>query len=73
MKLAIWRKNQGMTQAQLAEALGCSQSYISQIERASAPVVPGPAVAVAIYQLTAGAVQPNDFYELPTTPRKVAA
>lgn len=65
MRLAIWRKNAGKTQADLAELLGCSQSYISQIERTTGALVPGPAIMIEIYRLTDGAVQPNDFYDLP--------
>lgn len=62
-----------MRQAEMAEALGCSQSYISQIERAVDPVVPGAGVMIGIYQLTDGAVQPNDFYALPRLDAKQAA
>lgn len=65
MRLAIWRKKAGKTQADLADALGCSQSYISQIERADSPLVPGPAIMIEIYRLSNGVVQPNDFYDLP--------
>ncbi len=56
---------EGATQAWLAEQLGCSQSYISQIERARDPLVPGPGIMTEIYVLTSGRVQPNDFYDLP--------
>lgn len=65
MKLAEWRRKEHMTQAALAAELCCSQSYISQIERAVDALVPGPALMVLIYQITGGAVQPNDFYSLP--------
>lgn len=65
MRLAIWRKKAGKTQADLADVLGCSQSYISQIERADNPLVPGPAFMIEIYRLSDGEVQPNDFYDLP--------
>ena len=71
MKLAEWRRKQAMTQAELATALGCSQSYVSQIERAVGAIVPGAAVMLAIFELTQGAVQPNDFYSLP--PQQQAA
>lgn len=68
MRLATWRKAQKMTQGELAAQLGCSQPYVSQIERAKDPIVPGAAVMVEIFELTRGAVQPNDFFELPTLP-----
>ncbi len=73
MKLAEWRKRKGMTQMDLANELGCSQSYVSQIERSNDPIVPGPALMVVIFQLTDGAVQPNDFYALPAGSRREAA
>lgn len=73
MKLALWRKKEGVTQVELAEQLGCSQSYISQIERARDPIVPGPGIMAEIYRLTGGAVQPNDFYDLPRSGTHQAA
>lgn len=73
MKLAEWRRKKGMTQADLADALGCSQSYISQIERAVDPIIPGPAVMLGLFDITCGAVQPNDFYKLPKCTSREAA
>ena len=65
VKLAKWRKLRGMTQAQLGAAIECSQPYVSQMERANDPIVPGGDLMARIYSLTDGQVQPNDFYELP--------
>lgn len=65
MKLACWRKRQGLTQGELAARLGCSQPYVSQIERATTPIIPGPELMGRIFEATGGAVEPNDFYELP--------
>lgn len=65
MRLAAWRKAEGKTQEWLADQLGCTQSYISQIERAEEPIIPRRAVMLKIVRLTGGAVQPNDFYDLP--------
>lgn len=65
MKLAAWRKAKGWTQDNLAEALGCSQPYVSQIERAADPIIPGPELMRKLYVLSLGEVQPNDFYDLP--------
>ncbi|MBT0667011.1 helix-turn-helix transcriptional regulator [Novosphingobium profundi] len=65
MKLAAWRREEEMTQAQLADELGCSQSYVSQMERSSDPMIPGPVIMVQIYVMSCGRVQPNDFYALP--------
>ncbi|GGD74044.1 helix-turn-helix domain-containing protein [Croceicoccus mobilis] len=65
VKLAKWRKLRGMTQAQLGAAIACSQPYVSQMERAVEPIVPGGDLMARIYQLTGGQVEPNDFYDLP--------
>ena len=74
VKLAQWRKLKALTQGELADALGCSQPYVSQIERATDPIIPGPALMISIFDVTAGAVQPNDFYELPRVqPERAAA
>lgn len=73
MKLAEWRKSKGWTQAELAEQIGCTQPYVSQIERAVDPIVPGPALMIEIYQLSGGQVQPNDFYALPAHCQRQAA
>ena len=73
MKLAAWRKTQGMTQIQLAKALDCSQSYVSQIERANDPLMPGRPMLERIYELTSGRVEPNDFCNLPQISQRDAA
>jgi len=65
MRLAEWRISEGMTQAQLADRLGCEQSFISQIERAHDPMIPRRRFMLSIFRLTFGAVTPNDFYNLP--------
>lgn len=62
-----------MTQAQLADVLGCSQSYVSQMERSSDPMIPGPQFMIEIYVLSFGLVQPNDFYNLPALTREQKA
>ncbi len=68
MKLAVWRKTKGWTQATLAIELGCAQPYVSQMERARNSAIPGPALMIELFLLTDGAVQPNDFYDLPVLP-----
>lgn len=64
MKLAVWRRQNNITQVELAQRIGCTQSYVSQIERRSNPLVPKKEIARAIYEITNGAVTPNDFYDL---------
>lgn len=73
MKLAAWRKENGRTQEWLAAELGCSQPYISQIERARSPIVPGADLLERIYLVTDGAVEPNDFYPMPLWRRALEA
>lgn len=65
MKLAAWRKKKELRQAELALRLGCSQPYVSQIERAVNPIIPGADLMSRIFEVTDGEVEPNDFYELP--------
>jgi transcriptional regulator with XRE-family HTH domain len=66
VRLAEWRdKVAKLTQQQLAIELGCSQPFISLIERAVDPQIPGPEWMIKIYRLTKGDVSPNDFYDLP--------
>ena len=76
MKLAEWRRNQGMTQQQLADVLGCIVTSVARYETGLRR--PEDAVMVKIYQRSGGLVQPNDFYELPplrsaSTPERQAA
>lgn len=73
MKLAGWRKKKGWTQAELADALGCSQPYVSQIERAVDPIIPGKDLLAKLYELSGGEVEPNDFYDLPNLSQQAAA
>lgn len=65
MRLVEWRREQGRTQQQVADALGVNQSAVSQWERANDPYLPSPDVMRRIYALTQGTVAPNDFYDLP--------
>ena len=66
MRFVDWRKRKGMTQVEAAARLGVTQPYISTIERAKDNAIPGPAVMIEIFRMTGGAVQPNDFYDLPS-------
>jgi transcriptional regulator with XRE-family HTH domain len=65
MRLAEWRKQEGYSQQQMAQRLGVSQPVISLAERANDPQLPQPSTVIAIYVLSRGQVQPNDFYDLP--------
>ena len=72
MRLVAWRKQKGLTQTQLAERLGVTQPYVSSMERAVDPAIPNPSIMKALFELTDGAVQPNDFYSLPALRSKAA-
>jgi transcriptional regulator with XRE-family HTH domain len=64
MKLADWRRGQEMTQQQLADELGCILTTVARYETGLRK--PDDPTMIAIYRLTGGQVQPNDFYELPS-------
>lgn len=64
-KLRNWRRQQGLSQQQAADQLGVARRTWHQWEQGA--IVPGPANMIELVQLTAGAVQPNDFYALPVT------
>lgn len=64
MKLADWRKSQEMTQEAVASELGIERLSIARYEAGRR--LPAPAVMIELYRLSKGAVQPNDFYDLPT-------
>lgn len=63
-KLRNWRRLQGLSQAEAAEKLGVARRTWHQWEQGA--IVPGPANMIELVTLTGGAVQPNDFYELPS-------
>lgn len=65
MKLSEWRRSNGRTQEWVAEQLGVRQPFISSVERANNPQIPGPDFMREAYILTRGLVLPNDFYDLP--------
>lgn len=63
MLLGDWRRREGLTQQEIADALGCIVTTVARYEAGAR--IPGPTVMIDIYTLTGGAVQPNDFYDLP--------
>lgn len=62
MKLRQWLADQGLSQAAFAERIGRAQQSVA---RYCAGRVPDPDAMAAIARETAGAVAPNDFYDLP--------
>ena len=73
MLLAEWRKAKGWTQRELALVLQVSTPSVASWEQRLK--VPAAQHLVRIYCLSDGAVQPNDFYDLPdlSAPAAVAA
>lgn len=63
MKLANWRKHKGLTQEQVALALGVAPPTVSSWEIGGKR--PGAVSMRRIFDLTEGAVTANDFYDLP--------
>lgn len=61
MRLVEWRREQALSQADLAERVGCDQSLISRIERAVDPRVPCAEIMIRIYIVTRGAVTLEDL------------
>lgn len=61
-KLREWRRAKGFTIAQVAERLDVLPEMLSKWERGKH--VPKAAYIEAIYTITAGEVEPNDFFEL---------
>lgn len=62
MKLKEYRTATNMTQKQLAALLGVSELTVLKYEDGS--TLPSKKVMQRIYEMTRGAVMPNDFYEL---------
>lgn len=65
MKLSEWRRFNGRTQAWVAQSIGVDQAFVSRMERSLNAQMPNRDILKAIYVTTRGAVQPNDFYDLP--------
>jgi len=65
MRLCYYLKAKSETQQQFAARLGCDQSTVS---RYCDGRVPEPAIQKKIYELTAGAVTPNDFADIEAAP-----
>jgi transcriptional regulator with XRE-family HTH domain len=68
VRLSKWRIDKGLTQRQLADELGCTQTAISLIERGTDQpdsIIPRRDLMLKIFRFTKGEVTPNDFYDLP--------
>jgi transcriptional regulator with XRE-family HTH domain len=69
MKLKEWLTLSGTSQTELARAVAVPVSTINRLLRGRK--IPTHDVAVRIYFVTLGAVQPNDFFDLDTVPPEV--
>ena len=63
MRLRTYRERERLTLEQLGERIGRTGVAVSRYETGAR--VPGPEDMVRIYVATSGAVEPNDFYDLP--------
>lgn len=70
MKLAEWRRENRLTQAEVGTRLGVSSLLVSQWETGRRR--PGESNLQAIADLTGSAVLPNDFYDLPSRPSETS-
>ncbi len=71
MKLAAWREAKGWTQQQVADELDCTVSTVWRYEQGLRD--PDAATKARIFAMTAGEVEPNDFYDMPRWRRALAA
>ena len=70
MKLAEWRRNAGLTQQELADRLGCILTTVARYETGLR--TPEGPMMLKIFDVTDGAVQPNDFFDLAGTTQQAA-
>ncbi len=71
MKLGEWREAKGWTQLRLADELECTVSTIWRYEQGLRD--PDGATKERIFVVSDGAVEPNDFYDVPRWRRALAA
>jgi transcriptional regulator with XRE-family HTH domain len=74
MKLNDWLKREGLTPTDLAKRMKRPQATIARY--ASGQRIPEPPIMKEIFEVTAGEVTPNDFYdcaETATEPQAEAA
>lgn len=64
VRLADWRKINGLTQEDVANALQPAVHWLTVSAWEQGRKLPSRGAMLAIYALTDGAVQPNDFYDL---------
>ena len=62
MTLDQWRREQNLNYQKTAERLAVAHEVARRYCKGR---VPAPAAVVRIYVVTGGAVEPNDFYDLP--------
>jgi transcriptional regulator with XRE-family HTH domain len=75
-RLGTWREAKRWSQKKLAAHLGCSQQQVSKYEKDigdPARKVPKPGELLAIFELTAGELDPNYFHGITLAKTRVAA
>lgn len=53
----------GLRDGEMAELIGCERSYVLKLRNGSA--TPSHALMASIAEKTGGAIQPNDWFDLP--------
>lgn len=64
MQLKTWLQDKGVSYAEFARRIGASNGKVVQ-RYAERERMPEPTMMTKIVEATDGAVQPNDFYDLP--------
>ena len=68
MKLRTWRENEGKTRAEIGAEVDSNEVSIRRYELPPGRPdsrIPHRAMMIRFFILSQGAVQPNDFYDLP--------
>jgi hypothetical protein len=71
MRLGDWLRQNRVRAVHFAPRIGVDPSTLSNVMNKG--IVPKRDTVVAIYVETAGAVEPNDFYDLPALPAPAEA
>lgn len=70
MTLDEWIKQEALTDAEFGAKIGRDRTTVSRIRREK--TCPDPATMQAIVDATGGAVEPNDFFDIPAQPAEPA-
>jgi transcriptional regulator with XRE-family HTH domain len=63
MRISEFMAEKGLRDGEMAELIGCERSYVLKLRSGSA--TPSAAMMATIAEKTGGAVEPNDWFDLP--------